>query len=119
MTYPVEMPSLFAVAGILGFALYLAAFAGLQLGWMQGGRPAYTILNILAAALVLVSLSEAFNLASALIQVSWIVIGCVGLLRTLRLVRQEAPAAERVEPIVPPPGGSLRPARFPRTATAR
>lgn len=71
--------------GIMGFMAYTAGFAGQQFGFIHGDSRAFSIINIVAATLVLVSLTEAFNLASALIQVSWIIIGAIGLtLRTLR-----------------------------------
>ncbi|WP_425038429.1 CBU_0592 family membrane protein [Primorskyibacter sp. S187A] len=65
--------------GVVGFLLYMAAFAGLQLGWLCGNGILYSALNVGAAAMVLISLSTEFNLASALIQVSWISIGMIGI----------------------------------------
>lgn len=57
----------------------------LQLGLVDGNGIRYSIAKVIAAALVLVSLTDEFNLASALIQVIWIVIGVSGLaLRALR-----------------------------------
>ena len=46
---------------------------------------AYAAANVLAAAMVLISLTNAFNIASFLIQVSFILIGLVGIIRKLRL----------------------------------
>lgn len=74
--------------GLVGFITYMAGFAGQQFGLIHGDSRAFSIINIVAATLVLVSLTEAFNLASALIQVSWITIGLIGL--TLRSMRKEA-----------------------------
>ena len=70
----------YEMIGIAGFLAYMASFALLQAGMIDGNGRAYCLLNIAAAAMVLVSLSEAFNLASALIQISWIAIGGFGLL---------------------------------------
>jgi len=64
---------------------YLWVFAAVQFGWMDGNGAAYAAGNVLAASLVAVSLLAEFNLASALIQGSWIVIGVVGI--SLRLVK--------------------------------
>jgi uncharacterized membrane protein YqjE len=72
--------SIFQVVGLLGFLAYLGSFAALQMKLLDGNGVVYAALNILAASLVLVSLVEAFNLASALIQVSWICIGLCGLI---------------------------------------
>jgi hypothetical protein len=65
--------------GVLGLFTYITAFGAVQLGWLDGNSNAYTLLNVLAASLVAVSLLRDFNLASALIQGSWIVIGLFGL----------------------------------------
>lgn len=70
--------------GIAGFVCYIGAFGIVQLGLMDGNSMAYSLVNILAATLVGISLIAEFNLASALIQVSWIVIGTTGLLLRAR-----------------------------------
>ena len=66
--------------GIAGFVCYIGAFGVVQFGLMDGNSMAYSLVNVLAASFVGISLIAEFNLASALIQVSWIVIGTVGLL---------------------------------------
>ena len=73
--------SIWSAAGLLGVALYLAAYGALQLGFLRGRSPLYTLLNLAAAAFVLVSLTDAFNMSSALIQVFWIVLSVIGLAR--------------------------------------
>ena len=67
------------LAGVAGFLVYLFSFAAVQLGQLNGNGAAYSVLNVLAAVLVALSLIDQFNLASALIQGSWIVIGLAGL----------------------------------------
>ena len=76
--------------GLAGFVGYMAGFAGLQFGIIDGNGKAYSVINIVSATLVLVSLAEQFNLASAMIQISWIIIGIVGL--TLRILRDDKAA---------------------------
>ncbi|MDI3337209.1 cyclic nucleotide-binding domain-containing protein [Defluviimonas aestuarii] len=78
----------FEVCGFLGVALYLGAYAGLQFGLLRGSRYPYTVMNLLAAVLVLISLIASFNLWSAIIQISWIIISIVGLTRTYLLWRK-------------------------------
>ena len=73
--------TIFSLIGILGVSLYLLAYALLQIGYLRGSGYAYTITNMTAAACVAISLIEAFNLSSLLIQVSWITISIVGLTR--------------------------------------
>lgn len=65
--------------GVMGFLCYICAFGSVQLGLMDGNSLAYSLSNILAASLVAVSLISEFNLASALIQGSWIIMGLIGL----------------------------------------
>lgn len=72
---------LYHFVGICGVVLYLLAYALLQVGILRGSGYPYTLLNMSAAGCVLVSLAGEFNLSSFLIQVSWIVISIVGLLR--------------------------------------
>jgi len=76
--------SVFDVSGLLGFAAYLGGFAALQFGLLDGNGKTYAWVNVLAASFVLISLYDAFNLASLLIQVSWIIIGYVGIVRHSR-----------------------------------
>lgn len=76
--------SIFQIIGLVGFFVYIGSFAALQAKVLDGNGSAYCVLNILAAALVLVSLTEAFNLASILIQISWIAIGLVGIFWKVR-----------------------------------
>ncbi len=73
--------SIWTAAGLLGVALYLSAYGALQLGFLRGSSPWYTILNMAAAVFVLVSLIEAFNMSSLLIQVFWITLSIIGLAR--------------------------------------
>lgn len=78
--------AIYTLIGLLGFAAYVASYAALQLGWLDGNGVPYTVANVVAASMVLVSMLEQFNLASALIQVTWIAFGLLGL--ALRLNRR-------------------------------
>ncbi len=71
----------FELAGLAGVAFYLGSYGALQTGFLKGSSYVYALLNFAAAALVLVSLLQDFNLSSAIIQLSWIVISTVGLFR--------------------------------------
>ncbi len=68
--------------GVAGFVCYILAFGSVQFGKMDGNSTAYSLANIVAASLVAISLFAEFNLASALIQSTWIAVGVVGI--TLR-----------------------------------
>ncbi len=71
------------IIGILGVALYLGSYAALQLGIVRGQSYLYPAINMMAAACVLASLMDSFNLSSAIIQVAWISISLVGISRML------------------------------------
>ena len=69
------------LSGVAGFIFYMLAYGLLQMGKISGQGYCYTCMNMAAAILVLLSLVHQFNLASVLIQLSWIVISLVGLYR--------------------------------------
>ncbi len=92
--YPhLDMHMVLQICGLLGFLSYMGGFAALQFGLLDGNGPVYALTNVVGAMLVLVSLVSAFNLASMLIQVSWIVIGSFGIWRCLRARRNEQASA--------------------------
>ncbi|MGI9356732.1 MAG: CBU_0592 family membrane protein [Rhizobiaceae bacterium] len=74
-----ETLSLMQIFGLAGFATYIGGFTSIQFGIIDGNSRLYSVISITAASLVLASLMEHFNLASALIQVSWITIGICGI----------------------------------------
>lgn len=82
---------LHTLIGLAGVAGYVTSYLMLQLGFLDGNGARYSVANVLAAALVLVSLTDEFNLASALIQVIWIVIGVSGLALRMARTRSNAP----------------------------
>ncbi|MEP5153072.1 hypothetical protein [Planktotalea sp.] len=76
------------VIGVLGFLLYISAFAAVQWGVLNGNSLAYSLANVMSSVFVSISLIEEFNLSAALIQGSVIAIGVTGL--ALRLRRSRA-----------------------------
>ena len=78
-------PEVTNTIGVAGFLAYIASFHLVQTGRICGNGMAYAAANVVAAAMVLISLANAFNIASFLIQVSFILIGLVGIFRKLRL----------------------------------
>jgi len=109
--------NLYMIAGLAGAACYLTSYILLQLKRIDGNGIAYTVLNVAAASLLLVSLFDQFNLASALIQVLWIAFGAYGVgVRLVRLRAHEESGIERepVKPAVPQPAGTYQtlPARY-------
>ncbi len=70
--------------GFLGVVFLIGAYAALQTGKMKAEQPIYSGLNLLAAGLILVSLLHSFNAASFVIEIFWLIISLVGLIRALR-----------------------------------
>lgn len=73
--------SVYEWAGYTGVAFYLISYSMLQMGLIRGAGYAYTLMNLTAACLVLVSLTQAFNMSAAIIQSMWILISVIGLCR--------------------------------------
>ena len=67
--------------GIIGVGLYMSAYASLQSGLLQGRTYAYSLLNLVAASCVLISLTEHFNMSAAIIQTFWITVSLIGIAR--------------------------------------
>lgn len=96
-------------AGLAGVVIYLGSYALLQAGVLRGSGFAYAVFNLCAASLVLLSLSVAFNLSSAIIQISWIIISLYGIARLawlnsrVRFSDEERAMLRRMFPDMPPP----------------
>lgn len=86
------------LAGVLGVALVLLAYALLQLGRVDHRAPIYSAQNLVGAALILYSLVYDFNLPSALIEGAWALISAFGLLLALRRRRAARAAAAPAAP---------------------
>ncbi len=70
--------------GLLGVALYVGAYGGLQLGMLDLADVRYTVLNAVGGLAVIYSLVWSFNLAAFVTQVLWLVFTVVGYLRARR-----------------------------------
>lgn len=76
MTIQIEWPT---VTGIVGTLLVLIAFFLLQARKLHGNGPVYQLLNAIGAAAIIVSLFYAFNLASMVLEIAWLLISLYGL----------------------------------------
>ncbi len=70
------------VCGLIGAAIYVMSYGLLSVGMVKGDSPLYILLNTVAALCVLLSLTEDFNLASAIIQVTWVGFSVIGIIRS-------------------------------------
>jgi len=71
--------SLLQIGGMVGVVLFLAAYAGSQTGHLHPQRAPALLMNLVGAVLVLLSMLEAFNLASFVLEAAWGVIAVYGL----------------------------------------
>ena len=67
------------VIGVVGVALIVGSYLLLQIGQLEGRGAAYSALNAVGAALVLLSLSVDFNLSAFIIEMFWLAISLMGL----------------------------------------
>ncbi len=77
--------SLFEIAGVFGFALYVMNYIMLTFRHLTSDCITYFAINFCAASLVLIGLTASFNLAAALLQGFWIIMSAIAI--SLRLMR--------------------------------
>ncbi|MEZ5894217.1 MAG: hypothetical protein R3C58_13875 [Parvularculaceae bacterium] len=73
------------IIGLVGVSLVVGTYLLSQMGRMAVNQPLYPALNGIGSALILVSLYFTFNAASFVIELFWLAISFVGLLRSLRM----------------------------------
>ncbi len=70
--------------GIVGAACFVAAYFANLRGWLASSGRGFPALNLLGAVLVLISLFDAWNLPSVVLEVFWAAISVWGVLRNRR-----------------------------------
>jgi hypothetical protein len=97
---------IFDLLGVVGAMLYVGNYTRLALGRASTADTGYFVVNLLAASLVLIGLSHAFNLGAALIQLFFVVLSFVAVInrwqplrRLRRLRRRHRPTAPQSQPI--------------------
>lgn len=84
-------PNILQLIGIVGFLTYVIFFGLVQNEKICGNGMLYPASKVFAATCVLISLVGAFNLASCMIQLSYIAIGSYGLAVRRRKFRSNSP----------------------------
>lgn len=72
------------IVGTIGVALIILAYAAVQARRMRSEQLSYSIINLMGAAMILVSLRYNFNLASVIIEIFWILISLWGIVLWFR-----------------------------------
>jgi hypothetical protein len=74
----------YTACGIVGAGCFVAAYFATLQGWMSAQDWRFPATNLLGASLVLVSLTDAWNLPSVVLECFWGAISLYGLVRSLR-----------------------------------
>jgi hypothetical protein len=69
------------LCGVVGSGLIIGAYFANQHGWLLATNPRYSVLNLVGALLILLSLIVAWNLAAAIMETFWAGISLYGLIR--------------------------------------
>jgi hypothetical protein len=69
------------IIGVVGAAMILLTYALLQLGKMTAAGLWYTVINLAGSLMILYSLFYDFNLAGLIIEIVWITVSVVALVR--------------------------------------
>lgn len=75
------MDILFHIIGFLGMLCVVAAFFAIERSYLTNNDIRYYLINLSGAILLIVSLLYHFNLGSFVIEVFWIIISVLGILR--------------------------------------
>ena len=76
------------VAGLVGVAMMLAAYAGAQARRLDPTAAPALLTNLVGAGLVLLSLTAKFNLAAFIMEAAWAAVALWGLARLILSKRE-------------------------------
>ncbi|WGH79942.1 CBU_0592 family membrane protein [Jannaschia ovalis] len=101
--------------GLLGAVLYICNYCALAMRLVDTSGSLYFLLQLAAATMVLLSLSEAFNVGAMMIQIFFITVSLLALLTRLRRARtpQRRDRAARLRPLGTDPLRARRETRDP------
>jgi hypothetical protein len=69
------------IAGLVGVAMMVFAYAASALGKLDPTRAKALLLNLIGSALVIYSLAYAWNVSSFVMEAVWFLVAAVGLVR--------------------------------------
>lgn len=82
--------SLYDLIGNVGVIFIIVAYLLLQLNKISSDDIRYSIMNLLGAALVIISLIENFNISAFVIEAFWVAISLIGILKFLKRKRERS-----------------------------
>ena len=71
------------VGGIAGVAMVILAYAGIHFDWFDPKKLAALLMNFIGSALILLSMTKAFNLSAFLMEASWAAMALYGLAKLM------------------------------------
>ena len=71
------------LVGNIGVAVLVVTYLLLQLDQLKSNGLAYSLLNMIGATLILISLFVKFNLSAFVIEAFWVLISIVGIIKYL------------------------------------
>lgn len=72
---------LYDILGVTGSLIIIVAYFATQQGWVHASDWRFPFANLIGAALILVSLMVAWNLAAFVMEIFWLAISIYGLAR--------------------------------------
>ena len=82
--------SLYDFAGNIGIVFVMITYLFLQLGRLKSTSFRFSMLNAIGALLIMISLLDQFNFSAFVIEVFWLIISIVGLVRLSLLKKDHA-----------------------------
>jgi len=79
------------VVGNLGVIMIVGSYFLIQIGKLSATGMTYTVVNMLGAACILYSLYFEFNMSAFLVEIFWLLISLVGLIRIFLERRRKIP----------------------------
>jgi len=77
----------FDAIGLIGAAIAVGAYFATQQGWVRATDWRFPFANLIAAVMIMISLTVAWNLPAFVIEGFWFAISVYGLVRSLLLRR--------------------------------
>lgn len=82
--HPLNADVFYNALGLCGMACFLVTYLLLQTGRLSSESLQYSVLNLLGAALILISLWHDWNLSAFLLECAWGAISLYGIVRYYR-----------------------------------
>lgn len=75
---------IYDVVGVIGVTVLIYAYFLLQTERISIQNVKYSLMNVAGSSLIIISLIEDFNLPSFIIELFWVLISCVGVIRYIK-----------------------------------